>query len=118
MSEKNEVFEENILKQLNEEQMNDVTKAKEIINHIDGIVIEYMDFMFDGIDRESVIYPMYRAVVNYTMNKMGKETPYRVAVQVASTLLFEILSDIQDREDAIEESMYNSYGEGEDDVEE
>lgn len=83
------------------DQLKGATTAKEIIDHIDTVIVNYLDFMFDTIDRNTVIYPLYKTMVQHVSNKMKsamRQYTYAVVAKVASTITIDLLSDLADKD--------------------
>ena len=76
------------------DQLKNATTAKEIVDNVDTVVVNYLDLMFDTIDRQSVIYPLYKTMINHAATKIGKTAPYQVFAKVASTAAIDLLGDL------------------------
>ena len=88
--------------QITEEQLKNATTAKEVIDNIDITIVNYLDLMYDTIDRQTVIYPLYKTMINHAANKLKiANAPYRVVAKVASQLAIDLLADLAEKDETI-----------------
>jgi hypothetical protein len=99
--------QQQIQAQLTEDQLKNATTAKEVIDSIDITIVNYLDLMYDSIDRQTVIYPIYKTMINHVANKLKiANAPYRVVAKVASQLSIDLLADLAEKETIfVEEEM-------------
>lgn len=88
--------------QFTEDQLKNATTAKEVIESIDITIVNYLDLMYDTIDRQTVIYPLYKTMINHAANKLRiTNAPYRVVAKVASQLAIDLLADLAEKDETI-----------------
>lgn len=88
--------------QITEDQLKNATSAKDIIESIDITIVNYLDLMYDTIDRQTVIYPLYKTMINHAANKLKiANAPYRVVAKVASQLAIDLLADLAEKDETI-----------------
>jgi hypothetical protein len=80
-----------------DEKIKDATKAKEITNKIDEIIVDYLDLMYETIERDC-IYSIYKAVLKHITSNMEEDVPYRTAAKIASTFTSDMLADLAEKD--------------------
>jgi hypothetical protein len=80
-----------------DEKIKDATKTKEITNRIDEIIVDYLDLMYETIEREC-IYSVYKAVLKHITSNMEEDVPYRTAARIASTFTSDMLAELAEKD--------------------
>lgn len=93
---------------LSKEKLKNATKASDIIEAADKVIIDYLDLIFDSISRD-VITAIYRAAVKHTTSKFDKEVPYKSVVRIASTIAIDMLGDLEEKDVTIFTQEDNDY---------
>ena len=80
-----------------DEKIKDATKAKEVTNRIDEIIIDYLDLMFDTIERDC-IYSVFKAVLKHITSRMNNDVTYREAARIASSFTSDMLAVLAEKD--------------------
>ncbi len=79
----------------------------EEITEADTIVLNYLEFLFESINKEAIL-AIYKGTIFHVASEMsGKNTDYKTLARMASSIVIDLLLELESKNIGMEDNGYD-----------